>query len=110
MSIGSRMLSRLWHLPPPETRDVVEQHDIRVPMSDGVEPVTDRYYARDGENLPVILIRSPYGRGYQFRDLAIIFAERGFQVLLQGCRGTGGSGGTLRPMFQEESDGAATIE
>lgn len=110
MSIGSRMLSRLWHLPPPQTRDVVEHHDIRVPMSDRVDLLADRYFPREGENLPVILIRSPYGRGYQFRDLAILFAERGFQVVLQGCRGTDGCGGMFRPMFQEESDGAATIE
>lgn len=78
-------------------------------MSDGVELLTDRYYPRGGERLPVILIRSPYGRGHQFRDLALIFAERGFQVLLQSCRGTGGSGGSLRPSFQEEQDGASTI-
>ena len=109
MSIGSRILAHLWHLPAAYTRDIIEHHDLRVPMSDGVELLTDRYYPRHGENLPVILIRSPYGRGDQFQDLALIFAERGFQVLLQSCRGTGGSGGSLRPMFQEEQDGAATI-
>ncbi|MBZ5635593.1 MAG: CocE/NonD family hydrolase [Acidobacteriia bacterium] len=110
MSIGSRILARLWHLPAPYTRDIVEHQDIRVSMSDGVELLSDRYYPRSGECLPVILIRSPYGRGDQFRDLALIFAERGFQVLLQSCRGTGGSGGLLRPSFQEEQDGATTID
>ena len=87
MSIGSRILARLWHLPAVYTRDIVEHHDMRVLMSDGVELLTDRYYPQGGETLPVIMIRSPYGRGYQFRDLALIFAERGFQVLLQSCRG-----------------------
>ena len=110
MSIGSRILARLWHLPPPHTRSIFDHHDIRVAMSDGVELLTDRYYPQGGACLPVILIRSPYGRGYQFRDLALIFAERGFQVLLQSCRGTGGSGGSLCPMFQEEQDGADTID
>ena len=109
MSIGSRILAHLWHLPAACTRDIVEHHDLRVPMSDGVELLTDRYYPQRGENLPVILIRSPYGRGDQFRDLALLFAERGFQVLLQSCRGTGGCGGSLSPMFQEEHDGAATV-
>lgn len=110
MSSGSRILARLWHLPAPYTRDIIKHHDIPVPMSDGVELLTDRYYPKGGEMLPVILIRSPYGRGFQFRDLALILAERGFQVLLQSCRGTGGSGGSLRPMFQEEQDGVSSIE
>jgi len=109
MSVGSRILANLWHLPGAYTRDIVEHHDLRVPMSDGVELLTNRYYPWNGESLPVILIRSPYGRADQFRDLALIFAERGFQILVQSCRGTGGSGGSLRPMFQEEQDGAETI-
>jgi putative CocE/NonD family hydrolase len=110
MSIGSWALARLWHLPAPCTRDIIGHHGIRVSMSDGAQLLTDRYYPRGGETLPVILIRSPYGRGGQFRDLALIFAERGFQVLLQSCRGTGGSGGTLYPSFQEEQDGGGTID
>ncbi len=109
MSIGSRMLARLWHLPEANPGDIVEHHDIRVSMSDGIDLLTDRYHPGAGENLPVILIRSPYGRGMQFRDLALIFAARGFQVLVQGCRGTDGCGGSLHPMFQEQQDGADTI-
>lgn len=109
MSIGSRLLGRFWRLPPPCTHDVVEHHDVPVLMSDGVALLTDRYYPQGGQNLPVILIRSPYGRGDRFRDLALVLAERGFQVLLQSCRGTGGSGGSLHPSFQEERDGANTI-
>jgi putative CocE/NonD family hydrolase len=110
MSIGSRILARLWHLPAPYTRDIVEHRDIRVSMSDGVELLTDRYYPQGGEKLPVILFRSPYGREDRFRDLALILSERGFQVLLQSCRGTGGSTGFLRPSFQEAQDGAETID
>ena len=64
-------------------------------MSDGVELLTDRYHPRGGESLPVILIRSPYGRTHQYRNLALVLAERGFQVLLQSCRGTDGSDASL---------------
>ena len=110
MSIGSRILARLWDLPAAQTRDIVKVHNIRVLMSDGVDLATDRFCPRHGETLPVVLIRSPYGRDGQFRDLALLFAERGFQVLLQSCRGTGGSGGTLHLLFQEEQDGADTID
>lgn len=109
MSLGSRMLARLWHLPAAETGDIVEHRDLRVSMCDGIDLLTDRYYPRGGESLPVILLRSPYGRGVQFRDLALLFAGRGFQVLVQSCRGTDGCGGSLHPMFQEERDGADTI-
>src|SRR5579862_4613034 len=99
MSIGSRFLARLWNLPPPSSRDVIEHRNLRVSMLDGVELLADRYLPRGGEKLPVILIRSPYGRGDQLRDLSHLLAERGFQVLLQSCRGTGGSGGSLHPSF-----------
>jgi predicted acyl esterase len=109
MSVGSRILARIWHLPPPDTRDIVQSRGIRIAMSDGVDLLADRYYPRGGERLPVVLIRSPYGRDHQFRDLALILAERGFQVLLQSCRGTGGSGGILNPIFHEEQDGADTV-
>ena len=82
MCVGSRVLSQLWHLSRASSRQIIEHHDLPVPMPDGVALLTDRYYPSGGENLPVILIRSPYGRDYQFRDLAIMFGKRGFQVLL----------------------------
>ncbi len=38
-------------------------------------------------------------------------AERGFNVLIQSCRGThGGSGGTFSPFVDEEKDGLATLD
>jgi|ERR1022692_2901133 predicted acyl esterase len=82
MSIGSRIFARLWNLSAPHTRDVVEYHDIRVSMFDGVELLTDRYHPRGGEKLPVVLIRSPYGRGDEFRDLAHVL--RPFHVNVTG--------------------------
>jgi putative CocE/NonD family hydrolase len=41
---------------------------------------------------------------------ARVFAERGFQVLIQSCRGTFGSGGAFDPFRNERADGLATIE
>ena len=37
-------------------------------------------------------------------------AERGFQVIMQSCRGTFGSGGRFEPMRNERADGLATLE
>jgi uncharacterized protein len=37
------------------------------------------------------------------------FAAQGFHVLVQSCRGTGGSGGTFDPWRHERADGQATV-
>ena len=42
-------------------------------------------------------MRSPYGRGWQMAMMGRPFAERGYHVLLQSCRGTFGSGGAFTP-------------
>lgn len=41
--------------------------------------------------------------------LARPFAERGYHVLLQSCRGTFGSGGTFTPAVDEAADGRDTV-
>ena len=39
-----------------------------------------------------------------------LFAERGFQVFIQSCRGTFGSGGDFTCLSHEREDGLATVE
>ena len=39
----------------------------------------------------------------------MLFAEQGFHVVLQSCRGTGGSGGTFDVWRQEPADGQAAV-
>jgi len=41
--------------------------------------------------------------------LGRVFAERGYRVVMQSCRGTFGSGGVFEPNFHERADGLATI-
>ncbi len=111
MSISSRIVARIAKLPPAETMNVAVEKDVQVPMRDGVVLLADHYYPRQGEKRPTILIRSPYGRGNIFGLLnGRPFAERGFQVLIQSCRGTFGSGGVLDPFHQERADGLDTVE
>jgi predicted acyl esterase len=43
MSIASHLIQRLLKLPPPATRSLVVQRDLRVPMTDGVELLADRW-------------------------------------------------------------------
>ena len=110
MSLMSRLVAWVAKLPPAETYDVVVEKDIPIQMPDGVTLMADHYYPRTGGPRPTILVRSPYGRrrifGLQYGQ---VFAERGFQVLIQSCRGTADSGGELNPFHQERTDGLATV-
>ena len=108
MSLVTRLLARVWKLPPATTHDIAVE-PLRIPMSDGVELLADRHYPRDTPQAPVVLIRSCYGRD-SFKMIASVFAERGMQVVMQSCRGTFGSQGVFRPFFDEENDGADTVE
>ncbi len=114
MTVMSRFFERAMKLPPPQTRDLEVQRDLRVPMTDGVTLLADRYVpaAAGSEQLPLILVRCPYGRRGPFGMLAgRLFAERGFQSIVQSCRGTFGSGGELDPLgVTEAADGLATVE
>src|SRR5512143_1815412 len=49
---------------------------------------------------------APFFWGLMFGQL---FAERGFQVFIQSCRGTFGSGGEFNAFRNERSDGLATL-
>ncbi len=111
MSITSRVLARLFRLPPAETYNVGVEKDLKVMMPDGVTLLADHYYPRDLGERPTVLVRSTYGRaGFFGIQYGRPVAERGFHVLIQSCRGTFGSGGELDPFHQERADGLATIE
>ena len=112
MTVASHLIQRAFRLDPPLTRDLVVQHDLRVPMPDGVVLLADRWAPRHGgDGLPLALLRSPYGRGKLIATgMVRPLAERGFQVLIQSTRGTFGSGGVFDPMRNERADGLATLE
>src|SRR5215467_12530239 len=110
MSITSRLINQWMHLPAAQTQDIVVTRDIPIPMPDGVILLADHYASRHGIRQPTVLIRSPYGRRGFFGSQGRPYAERGFQVLIQSCRGTAGSGGEFRFARNEHDDGLATIE
>lgn len=110
MSLLSRMFGRLAKLPPVETHDVLLERDLKVPMPDGVVLLANHYAPRGVEKPPLILIRCCYGRtGFFGLLFGHVFAERGFQVLIQSTRGTFGSGGTFNPFADDHDDGLATV-
>jgi putative CocE/NonD family hydrolase len=109
--LASRITERTQKLGPPLTRDIVAERDLKVPMPDGVVLLADRYTPRSGaDGLPVALMRCPYGRRGLVAGMVTSLAERGFQVVMQSCRGTFGSGGTFEPMRNERADGLATLD
>ena len=110
MSLISRLIGWAARLAPADTYDVAIERNIPVPMPDGIVLLADHYYPRRGGKPPTILVRSPYGRaGTWGMFFARPFAERGFQVLIQSCRGTFGSGGKFDAFCNERADGLATL-
>ncbi|OJG05559.1 Cocaine esterase [Pseudonocardia autotrophica] len=88
----------------------VREHDLRVPLSDGVVLLADLYRAPGPlRPRPTVLMRTPYGRDGLGSIIGSLLARRGFQVLVQSTRGTFGSGGQFRPFLHESSDGLDTL-
>ena len=92
-----RMARRLGRELPPARCGVAWIPRLEVPGADGMVLLTDHYVPLEDEGQGTILVRTPYGRGFPWAHLyGVAFAEQGFHVLLQSCRGTGGSA-TARP-------------
>jgi hypothetical protein len=97
------------HLPPSRCGVTVER-GLTVPAGDGVMLVTDHYIPVVEEPAPTLLVRTPYGRGFPWDYMyGGLFAGQGFHVVIQSCRGTGGSGGELEPFRNEAADAQATV-
>ncbi len=110
MTVVSRVLGRLAHLPKAFTEDVVVERDLPMVLDGDTVLLADRWYPAgvDPTTLPVVLLRSPYGRR-QLGPVARLMAERRYQVVVQSCRGTFGSGGVWEPFRHEEADGRAAL-
>ncbi|HLY32708.1 MAG TPA: CocE/NonD family hydrolase, partial [Ktedonobacterales bacterium] len=113
MSLTSRLVNALLRLPPAETHAIAITRDIPITMPDGVTLLADHYVPhvpRSASKPPTILVRTPYGRrGYFGWVFAYPYAIHGYQVVIQSCRGTAGSGGEFRYARNERADGLATI-
>jgi putative CocE/NonD family hydrolase len=110
MTVLTRMAARGLKLPPPTTTQVSVERDLAAKMPDGAVLLADRWYPTEfSGGRPTVLLRSPYGRRL-IGPLGRLYAERGYQVVIQSCRGTFGSEGEFAPMRNEEADGYATLE
>ncbi|NMA98647.1 MAG: CocE/NonD family hydrolase [Phyllobacteriaceae bacterium] len=108
MSLPSLFLAWIEDLPP-RLNSVKKTRGIPLTMHDGVILKTDHYAPKAEGPHPTILMRLPYGRS-GFGAICEAYAERGFHVVIQACRGTERSGGEFDPFTNERADGLATLE
>jgi uncharacterized protein len=107
MSVGSRVLAELYQLPKRLCR-ADRTRGIAVVAADGITLDTEHFAPRLAGAHPTVLMRLPYGMN-GFSTVAECYAERGFHVVLQACRGTGRSGGEFDPLSYERQDGLSTL-
>jgi putative CocE/NonD family hydrolase len=91
-------------------RRVDETRAVPVPMRDGVTLLTDLFQPAGATGLPVLLLRTPYGRRQLRGMIERALAQRGYQVVSQSCRGTFGSGGDFVPFQTDAEDGVDTLK
>ncbi|MFF3784127.1 CocE/NonD family hydrolase [Streptomyces sp. NPDC001933] len=108
--LSSRMMRATWRGLPAKRHEAGWEPGLVVPAADGSPLITDHYFPRTEGDFPTLLVRSPYGRGLPWSpQYGLLFAEQGFHVVLQSCRGTGGSGGAFDLWRNEVADGRAAI-
>ena len=88
------------------------QRNIPVPMRDGVILRADVLRKSEKGKFPVLVYRTPYGKGSAQREYATFqhAVERGYAVVVQDVRGRFQSDGEFRPYENEGRDGYDTIE
>jgi putative CocE/NonD family hydrolase len=87
------------------------QHNVRIPMRDGVELSADIYRPDADGKFPVLLLRTPYSNNTPGAvDQSRFFAERGYVVAQEDVRGRYDSDGKFYAFRNEPNDGFDTDE
>ncbi len=98
--------------------EYVGEHDVMVPMRDGVKLATDIYLpAKDGKfvggQFPAVMVRTPYDKTRLGDSASIVrlreYALHGYAVIAQDCRGRYASEGDFYPFVNETNDGHDTL-
>jgi putative CocE/NonD family hydrolase len=96
----------------PPAPDFVREHDVAVPMRDGVILRSEVWRPRGAGPFPVLVYRTPYGKDAAVAQYTLFrkAVERGYAVVAQDVRGRYASDGEFLPYQQEGRDGYDTIE
>ncbi len=96
------------------TCEVTKTTDVPATMRDGTLLRADVYRPRTNDPVPVILMRTQYGKSsaqagsrYQTPDW---FASHCYLVVIQDVRGQGASGGTFNEFTHDMTDGYDSVE
>jgi len=92
-----------------QPKSLIVERDVAVPMRDGVKLRADVYRPATDERLPVLLQRTPYGKGFSQVAFGLLAAERGYAVVFQDTRGRWNSEGADIPFVHEKADGYDTV-
>ena len=97
---------------PPASGVVVVDSAVPVPMRDGVVLMATVWRPASSERVPVLVTRTPYGRGADATGVDFIpqAIARGYAVVVQDVRGRYASEGEYEPYRREGRDGYDTIE
>jgi len=82
--------------------------DAKIPMRDGVRLSANIFQPKAVGKYPVILVRSPYGKGNEKNSDGLFYASHGYVFISQDCRGKGASEGYWEPFANEAEDGRDT--
>jgi uncharacterized protein len=88
--------------------EVEARADVKIPMRDGVKLSANIFLPKAEGTFPVILVRTPYGKGNAKNGDGLFFAARGYVFVIQDCRGKGASQGRWEPFVNDRDDGRDT--
>ncbi len=88
--------------------EVEVRADVKIPMRDGVELSANVFLPKAEGEFPVVLARTPYGKGGTGAGPGHFYASRGYVYVSQDCRGRGPSEGEWVPFVNEARDGKDT--
>ena len=77
------------------------RENVKVPMRDGVNLTANIFLPKAEGKFPVLLARSPYGKGDEKHGDGRYYTPRGYVVMIQDCRGKGSSEGEWTPFMDD---------
>ncbi len=83
--------------------------DVPVPMRDGTVLAANLFLPNTDGPFPVILMRTPYGKPGESWGEGKRYADAGYALVAQDCRGRGASQGEWNPFRYDVADGEDTL-